>query len=63
MTRTNPKLRPPPNYFSRGVQTRLLVLVTMFMLVLLLMGEAAKPKNWQWLFADRRTSAGAAADG
>lgn len=41
---------PPPNYFSRAQQYRLLTLVFTLMLVLFLMGEAAKPKNWQWMW-------------
>jgi hypothetical protein len=58
------KRRPPPNYFSRGVQMRLLTLVGMFMLVVLLMVEAGKPKNWQWMFGKPSTNdAGAGGPG
>ena len=42
--------KKPPNYFSRRVQIRLLVLVSLFMIVLLLMDEARKPKNYRWMF-------------
>lgn len=49
--------RPPPDYFSRRVQMKLLMLVAMFMLVILLMVEAGKPKNWQWMFAGQQQPA------
>ena len=42
--------QPPPNYFSRAQQYRLLTLVFTLMFVLFLMGEASKPKNWQWMW-------------
>ena len=51
--------RPPPNYFSRGVQYRLLALVFSLLLVLFLAGHAAKPSTWSWMFAStqaKRTS-------
>ncbi len=38
-----------PNYASRAVQYRLLVVVFTLMIVFVLMGEAAKPSNWYWL--------------
>ena len=41
---------PPPNYFARSVQLRLLMLVCALMLILTLMVEARKPENWQWLW-------------
>ena len=44
------KLRSPPNYSSRRVQYRLMILVGMLMVVILLMVEAAKPKNWDWMW-------------
>lgn len=40
----------PRNYFSRSEQYRLLMLVSMLMLAWVLMVEAAKPRNWQWLW-------------
>ncbi len=43
--------RPPPNYFARSVQLRLLVVVSCLMLVLVLMFEARKPENWHWMWA------------
>ncbi|MEZ6120778.1 MAG: hypothetical protein R3C28_29960 [Pirellulaceae bacterium] len=42
--------RRPPNYASRSVQMRLLVLVGSLMLIFILMSEAAKPANWRWLW-------------
>lgn len=42
--------RPPPNYFSRGVQVKLLGMVFLFMLVVWLMFEARKPQNWRWMW-------------
>lgn len=48
-----PLRRPPPDYFSRRVRIRLFMLVAMFMLVLTLMTEAGKPKNWYWLWGGR----------
>lgn len=47
---THSKIPPPPNYFSRSVQIRLFALVCSLMLVLLLMGEVAKEKNWEWMW-------------
>ncbi len=45
--RQSPK---PRDYFSRREQWRLLLLVMSLGLVLILMNEARKPENWQWLF-------------
>ena len=44
--------QPPPNYFSRRVQWRLLCLVGAFLVTLYAMNEARKPHHWHWLFAD-----------
>jgi hypothetical protein len=44
------RVKPPPNYFQRSVQVRLLMLVFAFMLVVVLMGEARKAKNWRWIW-------------
>ncbi len=41
--------RPPPNYFSRPMQYKLLLLVGLLMTVLVLMYEAGKPENWFWM--------------
>ena len=51
--------RPPPNYASKRVQFRLLVLVFLIMTVLMLMREARNPRNFQWLqwFQDARVPA------
>lgn len=43
--------RPPRNYFSRKEQYRLFMLCATLMLVLVLMNEARKPQNWNWLWA------------
>jgi hypothetical protein len=43
------RLQPPPNYFSRREQYRLMGLVFALLLVCFLIVQAAKPKNWQWL--------------
>jgi hypothetical protein len=40
----------PPNYFARRQQYRLLALVFSLMVILLLMGEVAKPQNWRWMW-------------
>ncbi len=46
----DPRRKPPPNYFSRRVQAKILLLVFLFMGVLMLMSEARKPKHWQWMW-------------
>lgn len=40
----------PPNYAARSVQYRLLVLVGSLLTIFFLMAEAAKPKNWEWMW-------------
>ena len=42
--------KPPPDYTSRRVQYRLLVLVVMFMAVIVAMQEASRPENWHWMW-------------
>ncbi|HJN07171.1 MAG TPA: hypothetical protein QF564_00650 [Pirellulaceae bacterium] len=42
---------PPPNYFSRRIQLRLLVAVASLLLVVSLMFEARKAENWQWMWS------------
>lgn len=45
------KRLPPPNYFSRKEQYRLLIMCATLMLVLVMMNEARKPQNWKWMWA------------
>ncbi len=45
----SPSKRRPRNYLARREQLRLLMLVGTLMLVFLLMNEAGKKKNWEWL--------------
>ena len=40
----------PPNYMSRRVQLRLLILVSSLLGVALLMAEVRKPKYWDWMW-------------
>ena len=49
--------RPPPNYLSRSVQRRLFLAVGSLMLVVILMSEARKPQNWQWMWAEQSRGA------
>ncbi len=46
--------KPSPNYASRKAQRQLLLLVITLGLVFVLMGEAAKPENWQWLWGGQQ---------
>lgn len=41
-----------PNYSSKREQYRLMVLVAAVMLVVVLMSEAGKPKNWAWMWGN-----------
>ncbi len=43
------RLRPPPNYFSRRVQLRVMMLVAALLFVVLTMLEVRKPEFWQWM--------------
>ncbi len=54
--------KPPPNYSSRPMQYRLMMLVGMLMAVILIMFEAAKPSNWEWMWKFEKTSGGAQAE-
>lgn len=45
------RIQPPPNYFARSTQVRLLTMVFAFMLVIVLMFEARKPDNWRWMWS------------
>jgi len=44
------KRRPPPNYFARNEQVRLLILCSLLMFVLIMMNEARKPSTWKWMW-------------
>ena len=48
--------KPPRDYFSRPEQYRLLLLVFSLMLVVVLIFETAKPKNWEWMFGTPETT-------
>ena len=52
----------PPNYLARREQRRLLYLVMSLGLIVLLMFEAAKPKNWSWLWMGQPQGAAPTAD-
>lgn len=41
----------PKNYFARSEQRRLLILVAMLGLVVVMIGKAADPQTWHWLWA------------
>lgn len=45
--------KPPPDYFSRRVQFRLLIAVASLLLVVSLMFEARKAENWKWMWSMR----------
>ena len=47
--RTSGRLKPPPNYFSRAVQFKLMMLVGSLLLVIVLMYEARKPETWYFM--------------
>jgi len=51
-----PGRTPPPDYLSRGVQYRLMVLVGMLMLVILLMDRVRDPKVWAWMFSGKQAA-------
>ncbi|HUG67105.1 MAG TPA: hypothetical protein VMM76_05110 [Pirellulaceae bacterium] len=50
-----PRRQPPPNYFSRSTQVRVLMMVFSLLLVIALMFEARKPENWAWMWAGAKT--------
>ena len=60
-TRPGAGRRPPPDYLSRSMQTRLLLLFASLACVLFLMREARKPERWAWMWAGV-VSGGASAD-
>lgn len=43
------RLAPPPDYFSRGMQWRLLAVVTVVMLLLVVAFEGPNQGRWKWL--------------
>ncbi len=47
-------IQPPADFTSRGSKTKLLVLVGTLMFVLVMMNEARKPENWQWMGFDKQ---------
>jgi hypothetical protein len=42
--------RPPPDYFSRRIQWKILGLVFLVLTVVALMFEARNPDNWRWMW-------------
>jgi hypothetical protein len=52
VSQRSPSRPPPPNYLRRSNQWRLLVLVASFMLVLVLIEEARKPKYYRWMWGE-----------
>jgi len=50
MARFDNSKKRPPNYHARSVKVRLLVLVFAVMVVLTVMYEAGKAKNWAWMW-------------
>ncbi|MHB8861234.1 MAG: hypothetical protein ACYC6N_02435 [Pirellulaceae bacterium] len=42
--------KQPPDYFSRHVQVRVLILVFLLLAVMKLMEEARQPANWRWMW-------------
>src|SRR3990170_6582507 len=42
--------KPPPDYFSRRVQVRVLILVFLLLAVMKLMDQASRPDNWKWMW-------------
>lgn len=52
-----PEKRSAPNYSSRSMRLRLMMLVAALMLVLVAMDEARKPENWAWMGFKPKTEA------
>lgn len=49
--RTEQRLRSmPPDYFSRAVQSRLLMLTGMLLLVMIMAQRAGQPETWAWMW-------------
>ncbi len=56
--RFRPQRSTAPNYLGRGEQRRLLALVLGLGLFVMLIGEAAKPQTWAWLWTLSQPAAG-----
>ena len=56
------RIKPPPNYGSRAVQTKLLMLVFTFGLVLVLMNKAKDPRMYAWMGFEQQEGADQAVD-
>lgn len=56
--KTDRRRRPPVSFLGRREQRRLLVLVMMIGLVVIMMGEASKPENWEWLLGQSQPQPG-----
>ena len=53
----NARRQPPPDYFSRRVQVRVLILVFLLLAVMKLMDLTRQPANWKWMWQfEKRTS-------
>src|SRR5687768_6879794 len=50
-SRSDRSRRGPPDYASRGVQLRLMIVVFSLMLVVVLLFRAGNPDSWRWLTA------------
>ncbi|MFP6670787.1 MAG: hypothetical protein VB857_05165, partial [Pirellulaceae bacterium] len=48
--------KPPPNYFSRKVQLRLLLMVFLFMFVIILIEQAGDPRLYRWIWTFSETA-------
>jgi hypothetical protein len=48
--------KPPPNYFSRKVQLRLLLMVFLFMFVIILIEQAGDPQLYRWIWTFSETA-------
>jgi len=48
--------KPPPNYFSRKVQVRLLLMVFLFMFVIMLIEQASDPQLYRWIWTFSETA-------
>lgn len=57
-TRRTGRRRPPPNYFARGVQVRLLALVGLLMFAIMAMYRAGDPSTWAWMWGESGEQAG-----
>lgn len=61
--RSRRPLRPPPNYFARRTQLRLLALVALLMLVIIAIPMAADPDNYAWMGFKNGAGGGESANG